>query len=91
MTIFAALLAGLLSAAPAAAQDAANFYKGKTVRIVVGFSPGGGYDIYARAARAPLRTPHSRQSDRRGAEHAGRGEPQVGAISHAPARRPTAR
>ncbi len=48
MTIFAALLAGLLSAAPASAQDAANFYKGKTVRLVVGFSPGGGYDIYAR-------------------------------------------
>ena len=34
---------------PAAAQDPATFYKGKTVRIVVGFTPGGGYDIYARA------------------------------------------
>jgi len=33
---------------PAAAQDAGSFYRGKTVRIVVGFSPGGGYDIYAR-------------------------------------------
>jgi tripartite-type tricarboxylate transporter receptor subunit TctC len=30
------------------AQDAASFYSGKTVRIVVGFSPGGGYDQYAR-------------------------------------------
>ena len=30
------------------AQDAASFYTGKTVRIVVGFSPGGGYDLYAR-------------------------------------------
>lgn len=29
----------------AAADD---FYKGKTVNIVVGFSPGGGYDTYAR-------------------------------------------
>lgn len=29
-------------------QDAASFYNGKTVRIVVGFSPGGGYDQYAR-------------------------------------------
>ncbi len=38
----------LAAAAPASAQDAASFYKGKTVRIVVGFSPGGGYDVYAR-------------------------------------------
>ena len=29
-------------------QDVASFYGGKTVRIVVGFSPGGGYDQYAR-------------------------------------------
>ena len=27
-----------------------EFYKGKTVRIVVGFPPGGGYDRYTRAA-----------------------------------------
>src|SRR5215471_13743539 len=33
---------------PSAAQDPAAFYRGKTVRIVVGFSPGGGYDVYAR-------------------------------------------
>ncbi len=26
-----------------------SFFKGKTIRIVVGFSAGGGYDIYARA------------------------------------------
>jgi tripartite-type tricarboxylate transporter receptor subunit TctC len=44
----AALAGCLVLAAPAAAQDAASFYKGKTVRIVVGFTPGGGYDIYAR-------------------------------------------
>ena len=37
-----------LGAAPAAAQDVASFYRGKTVRIVVGFSSGGGYDVYAR-------------------------------------------
>ncbi len=41
-----ALCLGL--AAPAAAQDAASFYRGKTLRIVVGFSSGGGYDLYAR-------------------------------------------
>jgi tripartite-type tricarboxylate transporter receptor subunit TctC len=42
----AALSLGI--ARPAAAQDPAAFYRGKTVRIVVGFSAGGGYDIYAR-------------------------------------------
>jgi tripartite-type tricarboxylate transporter receptor subunit TctC len=34
--------------APSAAQDPAAFYRGKTMRIVVGFSSGGGYDVYAR-------------------------------------------
>jgi tripartite-type tricarboxylate transporter receptor subunit TctC len=28
--------------------DVAAYYKGKTVRIVVGFPPGGGYDSYSR-------------------------------------------
>jgi tripartite-type tricarboxylate transporter receptor subunit TctC len=43
-------MAALLAAAgtSAAAQDAAEFFKGRTVRIVVGFGPGGGYDLYAR-------------------------------------------
>jgi tripartite-type tricarboxylate transporter receptor subunit TctC len=40
-----ALSAGLAS--PAHAQ--ADFYKGKTVNIVVGFTPGGGYDLNGRA------------------------------------------
>ena len=35
-----------LSSGAAAADD---FYSGKTVRIVVGFSAGGGFDTYARA------------------------------------------
>ena len=29
-------------------DDVAAFYKGKLVRIVVGFPPGGGYDSYSR-------------------------------------------
>jgi tripartite-type tricarboxylate transporter receptor subunit TctC len=33
---------------PAAAQSPSAFYKGKTMRLVVGFSPGGGYDSYTR-------------------------------------------
>jgi tripartite-type tricarboxylate transporter receptor subunit TctC len=31
------------------AASADDFYKGKTIRIVVGFSAGGGFDTYARA------------------------------------------
>ena len=36
------------SFAPAGAQDASQPLKGETVRFYVGFSPGGGYDAYAR-------------------------------------------
>lgn len=39
------IFSGLLVSA--AAQE--QFYKGKTVRIIVGFSPGGGFDVYSRA------------------------------------------
>jgi tripartite-type tricarboxylate transporter receptor subunit TctC len=38
--------AGFVS--PAAADPVADFYAGKTVRVLVGFGPGGGYDLYAR-------------------------------------------
>jgi tripartite-type tricarboxylate transporter receptor subunit TctC len=31
------------------AQTVAEFYKGRTITITVGYSAGGGYDIYARA------------------------------------------
>ena len=29
-------------------QAVANFYRGKTIRIIVGFAPGGGFDSYSR-------------------------------------------
>jgi tripartite-type tricarboxylate transporter receptor subunit TctC len=38
----------VLSLSPAAAQTPAEFYRDKTVTIVVGYSTGGGYDAYAR-------------------------------------------
>jgi len=41
------ILAALLPA-PAHAQDAPEFYRGRTVSLVVGFNPGGGADTYAR-------------------------------------------
>lgn len=44
----AALAALLALSAPAAAQDAATFYKGRTVDIIVSSPPGGGYDAYSR-------------------------------------------
>jgi tripartite-type tricarboxylate transporter receptor subunit TctC len=38
----------VLSDLPASAQSAEEFYKGKTINVVIGFSVGGGYDLYAR-------------------------------------------
>src|SRR5215467_11050932 len=39
----------LVLAAPAARADAvADFYKNKQINLIVGYGPGGGYDIYAR-------------------------------------------
>jgi tripartite-type tricarboxylate transporter receptor subunit TctC len=33
---------------PAAAQSPAEFYKGKNIDLIIGFTQGGGYDVYAR-------------------------------------------
>src|SRR5262245_20557064 len=44
----AAVVCLVLSAAPAHAQSAEEFYRGKTINVVIGFSVGGGYDLYAR-------------------------------------------
>jgi tripartite-type tricarboxylate transporter receptor subunit TctC len=51
--------AGLLTALAApkairAEAAAAEFYRGKTVRILVGSPPGGGYDVYARLVAPTL-------------------------------------
>ena len=37
-----------IAAAPAAAQPATDFYKGRTIELYIGYSAGGGYDVYAR-------------------------------------------
>ncbi len=49
----------LMSPLAAAAQTVADFYRGKTIRVIVGFSGGGGYDQYARlyVRHAGQRTP----------------------------------
>jgi tripartite-type tricarboxylate transporter receptor subunit TctC len=50
----ATLLASLAAPRLARAETAAEFYRGKTVRILVGSPPGGGYDIYARLVTPAL-------------------------------------
>ena len=45
--LFAAVLALGVAAAQPTAQ-AQDFYKDKTLTIIVGYSPGGSFDLYAR-------------------------------------------
>ncbi len=72
----------IASTAPASHRTPPPSISGKTMRIVVGFSSGRRLRRLCPRAGAPYRPSHSRQSDRRGAEHAGRRQPQVGAVSH---------
>lgn len=44
----AAALAAGISIQPSAAESVGDFYKGKKIRVLIGYSAGGGYDIYAR-------------------------------------------
>jgi tripartite-type tricarboxylate transporter receptor subunit TctC len=55
--VFAALLTTLIATVPQSAKAQPGFYAGKTVRIIVGASAGGGYDTYARAL-APFLAEH---------------------------------
>jgi tripartite-type tricarboxylate transporter receptor subunit TctC len=42
------LATGFAAVSSAAAQTGGEFFKGRQVSIIVGFPPGGGYDVYAR-------------------------------------------
>ena len=44
----AAILAATLAVHAAHAESIADFYRGKTLTIYVGFGPGGGYDAYGQ-------------------------------------------
>ncbi len=44
----ATVVLAVMFADSAQAQSAEDFYRGKTVTILVGFTAGGGYDLYAR-------------------------------------------
>jgi tripartite-type tricarboxylate transporter receptor subunit TctC len=47
----AVALAALLTSAPALrAEPVADFYRGKTMKMIIGYGPGGGYDLYGRLA-----------------------------------------
>lgn len=56
LALTAVATAGLLAALPARADPVAEFFAGKTIRLVVSAVPGGGYDNIARAfARSYVR------------------------------------
>ncbi len=45
----AALALVLIAAVtPAVADPVSDFYRGKNIQLIVGYGPGGGYDVYAR-------------------------------------------
>jgi len=46
--LYATLTLMLMFCVQAHGESAEDFYRGKTVNLVVGFSAGGGYDLYAR-------------------------------------------
>src|SRR5262247_805344 len=46
LTVFVGSITALPSLVSAASEE---FYRGKVIRVVVGFSAGGGFDTYARA------------------------------------------
>ena len=48
MTIVSALALLAAAATPVHAQDAAAHFRGKTISVLVGFGPGGGYDGYGQ-------------------------------------------
>jgi tripartite-type tricarboxylate transporter receptor subunit TctC len=43
-----AVLVGIVGNSELKADEVADFYKGKTINVVVGYGPGGGYDVYTR-------------------------------------------
>jgi tripartite-type tricarboxylate transporter receptor subunit TctC len=49
-----AALGSCLARSPTQAQSIEDFYKGKTLRIVIGYGPGTGYDFYLRALAAHI-------------------------------------
>jgi tripartite-type tricarboxylate transporter receptor subunit TctC len=63
---------GIITAMPIQAQPVADFYRGKTLRMLIGYGPGGGYDIYGRlvAEFLPRHLPGNPTSNRLRRSHA---------------------
>ena len=71
-----ALAAGLGGLPPAAADEVADFYRGRQIQVVIGHEVGGGYDVYGRLRRPLPDQASAGQSARDPAEHGRRGKPQ---------------
>ncbi|MDX1483070.1 MAG: hypothetical protein R3229_01210 [Alphaproteobacteria bacterium] len=54
MAMMAAAIGGTAAPAPAAADAVSDFYKKTRVRVIIGFSPGGGYDRGGRVVARHL-------------------------------------
>jgi tripartite-type tricarboxylate transporter receptor subunit TctC len=50
LLVAAAILATILAAVPAHAQTPEQFYRGKTINLIIPNAPGGSFDLYARLA-----------------------------------------
>jgi tripartite-type tricarboxylate transporter receptor subunit TctC len=47
-TVFMSAAMACIATGAIAQSDVADFYRGKTVNVIIGTSPGGGYDLYGR-------------------------------------------
>src|SRR3954468_2702295 len=46
--VLVSVVVALTVASPARAQSVEEFYRGRSITVLVGFTAGGGYDLYAR-------------------------------------------
>jgi tripartite-type tricarboxylate transporter receptor subunit TctC len=53
-TALLAALAIVVLAAPGKSETAEEFFRGKTINLIIGYNPGGPYDVYARLAATLL-------------------------------------
>jgi tripartite-type tricarboxylate transporter receptor subunit TctC len=50
IAVMALTVTSALAVTSASAQSVADFYRGKTIHMVIGYGAGGGYDLYGRLA-----------------------------------------
>jgi tripartite-type tricarboxylate transporter receptor subunit TctC len=54
VTAAISVVLALAAAAPARADDVADFYRGRSIALIIGYSAGGGYDAYGRTVARHL-------------------------------------